>query len=154
MISVALFFQAALVAPPYPFLEYCARNRDPGCERVITVQDLAVINWVVTDAIKTAENPDPLDPWEAFPASHIGDCDDDAATKRMALVGLGFDPKGMRFETGLANGERHIVLIVTLDGKDWVMDRKTPDRVYSVAKRPYQWTPQEREAQTSLNWIE
>lgn len=140
------------VAPPYAHLEYCYKARDAGCARTLTPHDLAVINMVVTDAIKTVENLDPLDPWTPFPASHTGDCDDDAATKRGALLGLGFDPKAMHFETGLANGERHIVLVVTIDGKEWVMDRKTPDRVYPANKRPYDWKPQERETAGSLNW--
>lgn len=149
---IALQLATADIAPPYSYLRYCYETRDAGCVRHLTKKDLAVVNMVVTDAIKTEEHPDALDPWEVFPKSNKGDCDDDAATKRAALLGIGIDPTAMHFETGLANGERHIVLVVTLDGKDWVMDRKTPDRIYPADKRPYKWTPQEREAPSSLNW--
>lgn len=152
--AVAPLAAAQGVAPPYAYLEYCAKNRDPGCVRAISPADLAAINMVVTDAIKTQEDVSVLDAWEAFPPSHAGDCDDDVATKRMALVGLGVDPKAMHFEAGLANGERHIVLVVTLNGKDWVMDRKTPNSVYPASKRPYPWVAQERETQTSVAWQE
>lgn len=154
MIGALVFmWQAATVTLPYPWLEYCYRTRDPGCiVETITPRDLALVNLEITDAIRTVENPDYYDPWEAFPASRMGDCDDDAATKRAALIALGMDPQAMRFEIGEANGERHIVLIVRLDGKEYVLDRKTPDRIYPPSRRPYDWRPIARQSQLSLIW--
>ena len=154
MIGALVFmWQAATVTLPYPWLEYCYRTRDPGCiVEAITPRDLALINLEITDAIRTLENPDYYDPWTPFPADRMGDCDDDAATKRAALIALGMDPQAMRFEIGEANGERHIVLIVRLDGKEYVLDRKTPDRVYTVGKRPYAWAPLATEPVTGVIW--
>ena len=151
--ALALMWQAATVTLPYPWLEYCHRTRDPGCiVETITPYDLALINLEITEAIETVENPDYYDPWTPFPADRRGDCDDDAATKRAALAALGHDPKAMRFETGEADGQRHIVLVVTLAGKDYVMDRKTPDRVYSPAKRPYTWKPLSMQTPERVTW--
>lgn len=141
---VALVFlqQAATVHLDYSFLRYCYETKDPGCiAETITPYDLAIVNKVVTEAIITDEDDDYYDPWTPFPHDRHGDCDDDAATKRQALIALGFNPKAMHFETGYANGEPHIVLVVTLDGKDYVLDRKSPDRIYPPAKRPYAWKP-------------
>lgn len=154
MIAALLFLQqAATVTLPYPWLEYCYRTRDPGCVvETITPRDLALINQEVTDAIQTDERPDYYDPWTPFPADRKGDCDDDAATKRAALLGLGVDPTAMWFETGRANGERHIVLVVRLDGRDYVLDRKTPDRIYTTAKRPYSWEPLARQTMKQPTW--
>ena len=146
MIAALIALQLGAVTLPYSGLQYCYVTRDPGCIReTFTPEDLALINLEVTEAITTVENDDYYDPWTPFPADRRGDCDDDAATKRAALLGQGFDPKAMHFETGYVDGQPHIVLVVTLNGKDWVMDRKTPDRVYVTSKRPYQWQPMARE---------
>ena len=42
------------VTLPYPWLEYCARTRDPGCiVQTITPFDLAIINREITEGIIT-----------------------------------------------------------------------------------------------------
>lgn len=152
---VALAFMQLTVTLPYPWLEYCWRTRDPGCVvETITPKDLALINLEITDAIVTREDPDYYDPWTPFPADRKGDCNVDAATKRAALLALGVNPKAMRFETGEAEGQRHIVLVVTLAGRDYVMDRKTPDRVYVPGARPYAWKPLARQTQAGPIWKE
>lgn len=158
--AIAFMWQAATVTLPYPWLEYCWRARDPGCVvEAISPRDLALINMAVTEAITTEENPDPLDPWTPFPADRRGDCDDDAATKRAALLALGMDPKAMRFETGRViepDGREvgHIVLVVSLAGRDYVLDRRTPDRVYTPSRRPYAWTATASEPDASPTWTE
>lgn len=152
LVALAFMQQAMTVHLDYSWLRYCYDTRDPGCvSETFTPTDLAYVNKVVTDGIETQENPDYYDPWTPFPADRKGDCDDDAATKRAALIGLGFNPRAMHFETGLANGERHIVLVVSLDGKDYVLDRKSPDAIYTTGKRPYRWEPIAREA-TGVLW--
>lgn len=143
MILALIFLQqVSSVTLPYPWLEYCAKTRDPGCiAEKIEPFDLAIINKEITEGIITREDDSYYEPWTPFPADRIGDCNTDAATKRAALLALGMDPKAMHFETGYADGQPHIVLVVTLDGKDYVLDRKSPDRIYPPAKRPYAWKP-------------
>lgn len=157
MIVALALMQLASVTIPYSEMRYCFETRDPTCIReVITPRDLALINLEVSDAIITVEDDGYYDPWVAFPDDRRGDCDDDAATKRAALIGFGF--KGpMRFETGSVvepDGRllAHIVLVVTLGGKDYVMDRKTPDRVYTPDKRPYTWKPSARQSKAGVAW--
>lgn len=158
MILAALVFQTAAVWLPYPWLEYCHRTRDAGCiVETITPRDLALINKVVTEAIETREDSSALDAWEAFPADRRGDCDDQVATERAALIALGLDPRTMSNEVGEViepDGRRvnHIVLVVTLDGKRWVMDRKTPDVLYQPGARPYAWRPLARQTQAGPVW--
>lgn len=152
--TLALMWQAATVTLPYPWLEYCYRTRDPGCiVQTMTPRDLALLNLEVTEAIQTVENPDYYEPWTPFPADRRGDCNSDVATKRAALLALGVDPKAMRFEIGEADGERHIVLVVSLKGKDYVLDRKTPGMIYTPDKRPYAWKPVAIQSSAQVTWI-
>ena len=152
MIMALIFLQqAASVTLPFPYLEYCYRTRDPGCiVKEITPFDLAIINKEITEGIRTREDDDYYDPWTPFPPDRYGDCDDDAASKRGALIALGFDPKAMHFETGYADGEPHIVLVVTLNGKSYVLDRKSPDKIYPPSARPYDWKPMASQTDTVL----
>ena len=151
--ALAFMWQAATVTLPYPWLEYCYRTRDPGCAvETITPRDLALLNMEITEAIQTVENPDYYESWTPFPAGRTGDCNTDAATKRGALLALGLDPMAMRFETGEADGERHIVLVVRLDGREYVLDRKTPDRIYAPDKRPYAWKPLATQTPEQVTW--
>lgn len=158
MIFATLILQAASVVLPYPWLEYCYRTRDPGCVlQKITPRDLALVNMAVTEAITTKADGSPMDPWQPFPASREGDCDDDAATKRAALLGLGFDPGAMNFEMGEVtepDGRKvgHIVLVVQLEGRAYVLDRLTPDRIYTPDRRPYSWRAIASQSNTSLTW--
>ena len=144
------------VTLPYPWLEYCARTRDPGCiVQTITPFDLAIINREITEGIITREDDGYYDPWVPFPPDRMGDCDDRAASTRQALLALGVDPKALRFETGLVkepDGRTlgHIVVVVTLDGREWVLDSKTPDKVYPPSKRPYAWKPMAAESPNIL----
>lgn len=158
MLAELIISQAITVALPYPFLEYCAKTKDPGCiVETLTPKDLAYINKLVTETIITVANSDPLEPWTPFPPDRKGDCGHQAATERQILLALGVDPKAMRFETGEVtepDGRKvgHIVLLVTLDGKEWVMDRKTPDMLYPPSKRPYEWRPLAKEVRGQLVW--
>lgn len=154
------------VTLPYPWLQWCYATRDPACIRpAITPTDLALINREVSEAIITREDEDYYDPWTPFPADRHGDCDDDAATKRAALLALGLDPKAMHFETGDVtepDGRKvgHMVLVVRLatveDGKkvsrDYVLDRRTPGSIYPPSKRPYAWRAKASENATSVVW--
>lgn len=158
MILAALIMQVASVTLPYSWLEYCARSRDPGCVvETIRPLDLAYINKLIAETITTEPNTDPLDPWEAFPASRRGDCDDHTVTARAALIALGVPASSMRIELGEVtepDGRTvgHAVLVVTLDGLEWVMDRRTPDVLYPPTKRPYAWRPLARQSSASVVW--
>lgn len=146
------------VTIPYSWLQYCAATRDPSCIRaLITPRDLALINREVSEAIITREDQGYYDSWTPFPPDRHGDCDDDAATKRLALVALGLDPKAMHFETGEVtepDGRKvgHIVLVVRLEGRDYVLDRRTPGQIYTPLNRPYAWRPMASEDQASVLW--
>ncbi len=158
MFAELLIAQAVTVSLPYSHLVYCGQTKDPGCIiENLTPRDLALINKTVTEAIITEANSDPFDPWTPFPPDRKGDCDDQAATERQILLALGVDPKAMRFEIGEViepDGRRagHIVLVVTLNGKEWIMDRKTPDLLYPPNKRPYEWRPVTMESPGQLVW--
>lgn len=157
---------ADVVTLPYSWLQYCWATRDPACIRpAITPFELGLINREVTEAIITRENPDYYDPWTPFPADRRGDCDDDAATKRAALLALGVDPRAMHFETGEVtepDGRKvnHIVLVVRLTrfeggepvSRDYVLDRRTPDRIYPPAQRPYAWRAKAAENPQTVVW--
>jgi predicted transglutaminase-like cysteine proteinase len=157
MIAELLMSQLA-VTLPYPGLEYCYRTRDPGCiVETITPRDLAYVNKAVVEAIAVRENTDPYEPWEVFPADRKGDCGARAATVRAALLALGFDPKAMRFEVGEVtepNGQTlgHIVLLVDLSGKTYVVDSKTPDMIYTPDKRPYAFRPKATQSSQTVVW--
>jgi predicted transglutaminase-like cysteine proteinase len=145
MILSALIAQAVLIHLPYPWLEHCYRAKDPGCvvER-LRLEDLIFVNMAVAGALEIEENADPLDPWEAFPPSRRGDCDDHVMTVRAALLALGVNASWMRVELGTVIADDgsesgHAVLVVTLEGKDWVLDLKTPDQAYRPSARPYKW---------------
>jgi predicted transglutaminase-like cysteine proteinase len=158
MILAALIAQAVQITLPYPWLEHCYRSKDPGCvvER-LRLEDLIFVNMAVAGAIETAENADPLDPWEAFPASRRGDCDDHVMTVRAALQALGVPASAMRVELGAVIEEGgqetgHVVLVVMLDGKDWVLDRKTPDQAYRPSARPYKWRLKAAQPASGAAW--
>jgi predicted transglutaminase-like cysteine proteinase len=158
----ALILAQQVVVLPYTNLERCHRERDPGCiVETWTPLDLALVNKTVTQEIETVADSSPSDPWLAFPRDAsgriAGDCDDDAATKRAALIALGFDPKAMHFETGEVKEPDgsiigHIVLVVTLNGKNYYLDRKTPDLIYTADKRPYEWRLKSQEVVGRLQW--
>ena len=148
MFAALVFMQQAATAHlDYSWLQYCAQTKDPGCiAETITPFDLGIINREITEGIITREDDGYYDPWIPFPPDRMGDCDDRAASVRQALLALGVGPKAIHFETGLVkepDGRElgHIVVVVRLNGKDWVLDSKTPDRVYAPDKRPYEWKP-------------
>lgn len=141
-----LFAQAALPALPLGYLEMCAERRDRSCEvQHMTADDLAAIHVQVTAAIETLEGPDPDEPWRVFPRDAAGklrgDCSDQVATERAVLLALGIPAKDLAIETGRvrnADGSEigHVVLIATLEGRRWVLDRRVPAGVYEANRRP------------------
>lgn len=152
-----------VVEMPYSYLEWCNSAPLGACFRTkpITLKELALLNLEITEAIQTVENEDYYDQWKAFPrdaAGRItGDCDDDVATKRQALMLLGIPPTDMWFETGMVTEPdgrklRHIVLNVRVGDKVYVMDRKTPNMLYTPDKRPYTWEPIAREDRSQVTW--
>lgn len=126
--------------PPYSWLEHCNAQGNCGLGKKWQVKDLEWINKSVNGAI-TARNDAGFDVWTAFPADRLGDCDDYAATKRAALLTLGYPAEAMRMASGyLPTGEMHLVLEVDLGGKTYVLDN-TMNRVFRADDRPYFWRP-------------
>lgn len=162
--SLAAFLflqQASTIVLPYPALENCYRDHSENC-RVEVAQlepvQLAYLNKLVTETITTRTDSSPLDPWVSFPADHMGDCDDDVATKRAALTALGFPPEAMTVEVGEVTEPDgrivgHAVLVVELRGQRWRMDRKTPDLLPPAdAPRLYPWRPIAVQSRDTIEW--
>lgn len=126
---------------PYGWLAYCAATKDPGCLKgTITPRDLALVSQSIAEGLTPVENLDPSTSWAPFPPGARGDCKNHVASTRQALIALGMDPKAMRFEGGeLEDGSKHLVLIVTLAGTDYVLDMKTPGMAYPTTQRQYPW---------------
>ena len=148
---------------PYPWLELCAKG-GAKCEREVSVQDLADLHRTISTVMQTLGNEDPLDPWTAFPARAAdgkiyGDCDDQAATERAVLIGFGIDPKAMKFVTGKVrepDGREvgHIILVVELDGSQWVLDRRMPEGLYLFgSKMPGGWKTTAIENHAGAVWL-
>lgn len=141
-----VMLQASLPALPIGYLEMCVDRRDGSCHvQHMTADDLAAIHVQVTAAIETLENANPDEPWRVFPRDPAGrlrgDCSDQVATERAILLELGIPAKDLAIETGRvrnADGSEtgHVVLIVALDGKRYVLDRRVPSGIYGAEKRP------------------
>jgi predicted transglutaminase-like cysteine proteinase len=148
-------------ALPYSFIEACATKPNMRCERPITLQGVIDMHGVITEGIKTRDNPDPYDAWTPFPRDPdgriFGDCDDQAASERAALIAFGMDPSKLAFESGKVkepDGREvgHVVLVVELDGKRYVLDRRYPQGVYPAdGKRP-NWTTTAMESHSQITW--
>lgn len=146
MIAALIFSQLALPALPLPYLEMCADRRDGSCfVRSLTPEELSTLHQVITTSIATADARDADDPWRVFPRDKDGnlrgDCDDQVATERAVLLALGIPAKDLAIETGRvrnADGSEdgHVVLIVTLEGRRWVLDRRVPAGAYEASRRP------------------
>lgn len=139
---------------PYAWLEFCGKTQSPTCRvQNITTDDLAVINYIINTTISPQDDPLEKDTWQPFPADRIGDCDDYAVSKMQALLALGVPPADMRLAAGkLDNGEKHIVLEVTLSGVVWVLDNRTPDSIYPPEQRPYAWQAIATQTSKAVIW--
>lgn len=154
--------QAALPALPIGFLEMCAERRDRSCAvRTLSADDLAALHVQISSAIETEENADPDEAWRVFPRDEAGrlrgDCSDQVATERAVLIELGIPPEDLSIETGRvrqANGSEvgHVVLIVRLDGRRWVLDRRVPSGIYGAEKRPKDYRTTAAQEPGSLLW--
>lgn len=157
----ALAFQLALGQLPLPYVAMCAERQYRACAvDVITVDDLAALHRLISEAYApddsdAASSPD--DPWRIFPPDMKMDCDDLVASERAALEAFGLDPRAMSIETGKVTEPDghvlgHVVLIVELDGRRWVLDRKVPQGIYEDGKRPYRWTQSARQSHKGILW--
>lgn len=144
MLAALMLLWQGVVHLPIGHIRYCVEYHDPGCiKQTITPTDLAYINKAIVEWMTPRDNPDPGQRWEAF--KQDGDCENHVASVRQALLAFGLDPKAMHFEAGeiTESGKvsQHVVLVVRLNGKDWVADMKTPDFLYTPNDRPYPWKP-------------
>lgn len=126
---------------PYAWLEHCAKTQVQCEVETVTLADVAMVNKVVNEGIFI--QPDVDERWIAFPADRRGDCDDYAVTKRAGLLALGMGPETLMLELGESqrNGKwtRHLVLVVKIDGREWVLDNLVKDEIYVYGKGPYPW---------------
>lgn len=136
-------FQIGAAELPYQWLEYCARANDQSCRvESIGKLDLAYVHKVIGDGLLPDPAPQPDRPWEAFPASRMGQCDTHVMTKRAALLALGMSPADLRIELGEAvypdgKSVAHMILWARVDGGWYALDNLTPDRIYQRNARPY-----------------
>lgn len=137
----------------YAWLAYCAQLRDPGCiVREIGAEDIAWVNAAINRGMTPVNDAGP-DTWTPFPADRRGDCDDYVVSKRLALFALGFPADAMTIVAGaLDNGDRHLVLEVTLSGATWVLDNLVTDEIYRSGKQPYGWREIARQPVTGAIW--
>lgn len=137
----------------YAWLEYCGLHRDPGCiVQSFSKVDLAWVNSAINRAI-TPVDDDGHDTWTPFPADRAGDCDDYVVSKRLALQALGLPASSMVVVAGARdNGDRHLVLEVTLNGVTWVLDSLVADEIYRPGKQPYAWHEVSRQPVLGAIW--
>ena len=81
----------------------------------------------------------------------FGDCEDYALEKRLALLAAGVPADRLRMATAWsrATGD-HAVLILRLDGGDFVLDNTTP-HIFNVADTAYRWDALQT-GDTLLQW--
>ena len=154
LLGLAFPAKAQMGYPPYSWLEHCDKDRGKcALGKKWALKDLQWINRSVNGSI-TEDDSEALDVWTAFPADRRGDCDDYAATKRAALIALGYPADRMRFAAGyLPSGEMHLVLEVDFEGQTYVMDN-TVDRIFSADRRPYFWRPITSQVTGEVGWTD
>jgi predicted transglutaminase-like cysteine proteinase len=140
---------------PYAWLEHCAKMPAARCQvEAVTLSDVARVNKVINEGIKP--KPDADERWTVFPADRRGDCDDFAVTKRAALLALGMPADVLTLELGDVFREgawsRHLVLVVSIEGKAWVLDNLERDSLYTTAKRPRPWRSLAFQPQRGATW--
>ena len=77
---------------------------------------------------RMAYQPDTEDEWlslEAFITQGAGDCEDFAIAKYLALKALGFNEDELRLVYARNNNQAHMVLVVTMDNEQLVLDNIT-----------------------------
>lgn len=127
---------------PYAWLEHCATQPAARCEVAkVTLMDVARVNKVINEGIAPAKDQD--ERWTVFPADRRGDCDDYAVSKRAALMALGMPADAMRLELGEVYRNNkwtpHLVLVVKVEGHEWVLDNLERDSIYAPDDRPRPW---------------
>jgi len=161
MLLALALMQLVAVQLPLPYVEHCAWTQDPACKvDRMTVEELAALHRLISEANAPDLRPgvgEPLDPWRVFPADRMMDCDDMVISERMALQAFGVPAGAMSIVAGEVTEPDgatvgHVVLVVEIDGKRWVLDRKVPQSVYSDGKRPYPWRQSATQAHDSILW--
>lgn len=145
---------------PYQWNEYCARegatNRDPSCGNyelkitssgsADTLQTLRVVNAAVNKFTyaKDTDWQNSYDHWTARlglrGGAQRGDCDDYALSKRLRLLQLGVANEAMRITLVYNELELHMILLVRVGDKEYVLDNVLQDvvPVQQIKYRPVQ----------------
>jgi predicted transglutaminase-like cysteine proteinase len=142
------------VAPPMGFVRFCEAggigcNRDAAPSAAATPlasNDLLRLAKRVNRSVNNAMTfrDDRTDRWERPSAGRKnawlqGDCEDYAIEKRARLISAGFPADRLFYAVGYRRSVGlHAVLVARIDGRDLVLDNRTPwVRPYSEA--PYTW---------------
>jgi predicted transglutaminase-like cysteine proteinase len=155
------------VPPPMGFVRFCGaggigcnREAAPGAAAAPVAGDNLLrlaerVNRSVNDAMTFRD--DPTDRWERPQAGRKsawlqGDCEDYAIEKRARLISAGFPPDRLFYAVGYRRSVGlHAVLVARIDGRDLVLDNRTPwVRPYSEA--PYTWVAHQS-ALTPEKWF-
>lgn len=102
-----------------------------------SLAELREVNAGVNDAIWPAHDDYDEDIWSIAPDA--GDCDDYAVTKRDTLIRMGYAPSALLLTTARTErGEKHLVLVVSTDQGDLVLDNRV-DEIRDWRDVRYTW---------------
>jgi predicted transglutaminase-like cysteine proteinase len=152
-------------APPPPgFVAFCQRY--PGqCEadaaaprRIALTPDMLQVMRLVNVAMNRSIRPEEdrahygLDEYWTIPLDGYGDCDEYVLVKRKALLDLGFPEPSLRIaEVFAPRFVRHVVLIVSTDKGNYVLDNLKDD-VATWDRAAYGWVKWQ-DPQSSSGWM-
>lgn len=142
------------VPAPMGFTAFChdypgSCAASPSAQRQVALDarrlsELREVNARVNDAIWPAKDRNE-DVWSIAPEA--GDCDDYAVTKRDMLIRMGYAPSALLLTTARTErGEKHLVLVVSTDQGDLILDNRT-DEVRDWRDVRYTWETR----QSSIN---
>ena len=160
-IKSAFLVEGARVAAPFAHIVFCKENpgdcaapkrtrwgRAPVTLTSQRMKQLQSVNASINHTI-APRNDDPAlmggDNWALSPVA--GDCEDYAITKRHALIARGWPARTLRLAiTYTSLGEGHLVLVVTTNTGDMVLDNRV-DAIRKWNKSGLKW----RMIQASFN---
>ncbi len=153
--AVAGMALGGAVPAPMGFTAFCvsyphACAATPNAAKTVALEssrlaELEAVNARVNEAIWPAADDYDADVWSIAPEA--GDCDDYAVTKREQLIAMGYPPAALLLTTARTErGERHLVLVVSTDSGDLVLDNRT-DAIRDWRDVRYTWEAR----QSSIN---
>lgn len=143
--------ESAPAAPPSGFVDYCARNASE-CSEVSEFaaapveldperfEQLAEVHWTATTSIRYVSDQEQYGRKEYWTLpTDAGDCEDLVLVMRHDLIERGWPRSALRMSMAVTEkGENHLVLVVTTDSGDYVLDNRQ-QRVLPWSDLPYAW---------------